>query len=72
MPSDLAIICYPLDEVSQQRLLDHLLSGNRGAGVLWMLPGDDCSDTGFLMKVEDALEERVAIPVYEVLDRPQL
>ena len=55
---DLVIICYTLCDKEQHHLLDFLLRNHFGAKVLWMLPGDDCSGTGFLMKVEDALEVR--------------
>ena len=58
---DLAIICYMLSEEDQQRLVSFLLLANSGLKVLWMLPGDDCSGTGFLMKVEDALERGTAM-----------
>jgi len=58
---DLAVICYMLDEENQQQLMSFLLLANSGLKVLWMVPGDDCSGTGFLMKVEDALERSTAM-----------
>jgi DNA-binding NtrC family response regulator len=64
VPCELAVICYMLDENNQQQLLNFLLSAQSGVKVLWMVPGDDCSGTGFLMKVEDALEERPQFPSY--------
>jgi hypothetical protein len=59
---DLAVICYMLDEENQKRLLDFLLVADAGIKELWMVPGDDCSGTGFLMKVEDALEQSAHFP----------
>jgi DNA-binding NtrC family response regulator len=61
---ELVIICYRLDQQNQQQLLNFLLSSQSGAKSLWMLPSDDGSGTRFLMKVEDALEERPPIPSY--------
>ena len=59
---DLAVICYMLDENDQQRLLRFLLLADSGLKVLWMVPGDDCSGTGFLMKVQEALEGAAPMP----------
>jgi len=70
VPCDLVIICYTLDEKEQQQLLDFVLSNHSGAKALWMVPGDDCSGTGFLMKVEDALEVRP--PTFDYQDDFQL
>jgi DNA-binding NtrC family response regulator len=61
---DAVVICYMLDEDNQQQLLDFLLRAQSGIKVLWMVPGDDCSGTGFLMKIEDALDERPTAPIY--------
>ena len=61
---DAVVICYMLDQENQQQLLDFLLRAQSGVKVLWMVPGDDCSGTGFLMKVEDALDERPTAPIY--------
>jgi DNA-binding NtrC family response regulator len=61
---DAVVICYMLDQENQQQLLDFLLRAQSGIKVLWMVPGDDCSGTGFLMKVEDALDERPTAPIY--------
>jgi hypothetical protein len=62
VPCDLVVICCPLDQEKQQQLTGFLLSMQPGVKVLWMLPGDDCSGTDFLMKVEKALEERPPAP----------
>ena len=61
---DAVVICYMLDQENQQQLLEFLLRAQSGIKVLWMVPGDDCSGTGFLMKVEDALDERPTAPIY--------
>ena len=61
---DAVVICYMLDQENQQQLLEFLLRAQSGINVLWMVPGDDCSGTGFLMKVEDALDERPTAPIY--------
>jgi len=53
-----------LDQENQQQLLDFLRRAQSGLKVLWMVPGDDCSSTGFLMKVEDALDEHPPAPIY--------
>lgn len=62
VPCDMVIICYSLDNENQQHLLDFLLSWQSSLKVIWMVPGDDCSATGFLVKVEEALDERSQIP----------
>ena len=62
VPCDLVVICCPLDQENQQQLTGFLLSMQPGVKVLWMLLGDDCSGTDFLMKVEEALEERPPAP----------
>ncbi len=62
VPCDLIVISYTLDQEDQQRLADFLLSMQSGVKVLWMVPGDDCSGTDFLIKVEEALEERPSAP----------
>jgi DNA-binding NtrC family response regulator len=64
VPFDLVVICYMLDKQSQQQLMSFLLSAQAGIKVLWMVPGDDCSGTGFLVKVDDALDERPPAPSY--------
>jgi hypothetical protein len=64
VPFNMAVICYMLDQENQQQLLNFLLSAHSGIKVLWMVPGDDCSGSGFLMKVEDALEDRPPAPGY--------
>lgn len=61
---DLVVICDMLDEENQQQLLSFLFRTHSAVRVLWMVPGDDCSGSGFLMTVEDALEERLQIPCY--------
>ena len=61
---DAVVICYMLGQENQQQLLEFLLRAQSGIKVLWMVPGDDCSGTGFLMKVEDALDERPTAPIY--------
>lgn len=55
VPCDLAIICYTLDDADQQRLVSVLQSRYRGVRFLHVASGDDCSGTGFLRKVEEAL-----------------
>lgn len=62
VPCDLAIICCTLDEENRQQLLNFMLSSHSGVEVLWMVPGDDCSDAGFRTEVGDALEEQFAVP----------
>lgn len=57
VPCDLVLICYTLDDENQQQLSDFLLSTHSDAIALWIDPGDDCSGTGFLMKVEDGLDD---------------
>ena len=64
VPCALAVICYMLDRENQRELLDFLLNTHSRTRTLWMVPGDDCSGTGFLMKVMDALDERDPIPIY--------
>ena len=59
---DLVVICYMLNKDDQHQLSRFLLIANSGLKVLWMVPGDDCSGTGFLMKVEDALDETAPLP----------
>jgi len=59
---DLVVICYMLNKEDQHQLSRFLLIANSGLKALWMVPGDDCSGTGFLMKVEDALEETTHFP----------
>ncbi len=54
---DLAVICYSLDEENQQDLFSFLISTHSRMKLLWMVPGDDCSGTGFLTKVEEALQD---------------
>ena len=61
---DAIVICYMLDQENQQQLLDFLLRAQSAIKVLWMVPGDDCSGAGFLMKVEDALDEQQLAPIY--------
>ena len=58
VPCDLAAICYTLDEDNQQQLFSFLASSRLGIKLLWMVPGDDCSGTGFLRKVAAALDDR--------------
>ena len=62
VPFDMAVICYMLDQANQEQVLDFLVRAQSGIKVLWMVPGDDCSGTGFLMKIEDALDERPPAP----------
>ena len=57
VPCDLVLICYTLDDENQQQLSDFLLNTHSDAKALWIDPGDDCSGTGFLMKVEDGLDD---------------
>ena len=57
VPCDLAVICYTLDDEEQQSLYSFLVRSRSSIELLWLVPGDDCSGTGFLMKVEDALQE---------------
>jgi DNA-binding NtrC family response regulator len=59
---DLVVICYTLNKDDQHQLSRFLLIANSGLKVLWMVPGDDCSGTGFLMKVQDALGETTNFP----------
>jgi len=61
---DMVVLCYMLDQANQEQLLDFLLKAQSGLKVLWMVPRDDCSGAGFLMKVEDALDERPPAPAY--------
>ncbi len=56
VPCDLVLLCYTLDDENQQQLSDFMLSTHSDAKALWIDPGDDCSGTGFLMKVEDGLD----------------
>ena len=67
---EVAVICYTLDDEDQMQLFSFLLSTHSEVKVLWLVPGDDCSGTGFLMKVEDALEERPSIPIYRGSAQP--
>ena len=62
VPCDLAVICYTLDDENQQQLFSFLVRSRSAVKLLWLTPGDDCSGTGFLMKVEDAMEERAPVP----------
>lgn len=57
VPCDMAVICYTLDQKNQLQILNFLLAEKSGINVLWMVPSYDRSGTGFLMKVEAALEE---------------
>ena|SRR5271165_2614498 len=59
---DLVIICYMLNQEDRHQLLHFLRIANSGLKTLCVAPGDDCSGTGFLMKVEDALQELPAAP----------
>ena len=61
---DAIVICYMLDQENQQQMLEFLLTAQSGIKALWMVPGDDCSGSGFLMKVEDALDEQPPAPIY--------
>ena len=61
---DAIVLCYMLDQENQQQMLEFLLTAQSGIKALWMVPGDDCSGSGFLMKVEDALDEQPTAPVY--------
>ena len=67
---DLVVVCYTLDDENQLQLFSFLLSTHSEAKVLWMVPGDDCSGSGFLMKVEDAFEERRSMPVHRGSGQP--
>ena len=53
----MAVICYTLDQNNQLQILNFLLAAQSGTKALWMVPSDDHTGTGFLMKVEGALEE---------------
>ena len=53
---DMAVICYTLDQNNQLQILNFLLAAQSGTKALWMVPSDDHTGTGFLMKVEGALE----------------
>ena len=64
IPCALAVICYTLDRENQQELLDFVLNTRSRTKILCMIPGDDCSGTGFLRRVTDALQERDPIPNY--------
>ena len=58
VPCDLAIICYTVDDEDQQQLFGFLIRSRSATKLLWLVPGDDCSGTGFLNKVADAMQER--------------
>ena len=62
VPCDLAIICYTLDEADQERLTSALESTHSGVRMLHLAAGDDCSGTGFLRKVEEALGTSAQVP----------
>lgn len=64
VPCDLVLFCYTLDDENQQQLSDFLLTTHSDAKALWIDPGDDCSGTGFLMKVEEALDDGPQVPGY--------
>ena len=57
VPFDLAVLCYTLDQADQQRLAGILDSQKSAMRVLHINPGDDCSATSFLRRVEQALAE---------------
>lgn len=61
----MVVICYLLDQANQQQPLSFLLRAYSGVKVLWMVPGDDCSVTGLLMKVEDTLGEPSTSPSHQ-------
>lgn len=64
VPCHLAAICYTLNEADQQQLQSYLLEAHPSTRIVWMVPGDDCSGTGFLMKIEDALAEPSPLPFF--------
>ena len=55
VPFDLAIICYTLDQADKHRLCAILAGQNSPIKVILVAPGDDCSGTNFLRRVEEAL-----------------
>ena len=57
VPFDLVVLCYTLDQSDQQRLAATLDSQGSAMRVFHVAPGDDCSATSFLRKVEQALAE---------------
>ena len=65
VPCDMAIICYTLDEKSQEHLLDFVFHTHSKVRLLWLVPGDDCSGTGFLLKVEEALEGPTPVAAWD-------
>jgi len=62
VPCELAIICYTLDEADRQQLTSALEGRNSGVRVLHLAAGDDCSGTGFLRKVQEALGLSAPVP----------
>ncbi len=62
VPCELVILCYTLDEADQQQVIKAVQDRGGSVKVLRVAPGDDCSGTGFLRKVEDAFETAASTP----------
>jgi hypothetical protein len=62
VPCDLAVICYTFDQADEKRLLDALRYRHGAVKILHVVPGDDCSGSGFLHNVEEALNAPAALP----------
>jgi DNA-binding NtrC family response regulator len=58
---DLAILCYTLDDTEHQELTNVLLGRHKTVKVLSVAAGDDCSRSGFLCKVGEALRRPLAV-----------
>jgi hypothetical protein len=52
----LAVLCYTLDENELQELTNLLLTRHKAIKVLQVAAGDDCCATGFLRKIDEALQ----------------
>jgi hypothetical protein len=70
VPCDLAVICYTFDQADEERLLDALKHRHNNVKILHVAPGDDCSGSGFLRNVEEALDASSAL-THAVLEPAQ-
>ncbi|HVP55092.1 MAG TPA: hypothetical protein VMU45_08865 [Candidatus Eisenbacteria bacterium] len=62
VPFDLVVICYTLDEEDQDMLISAVESWHASVKLLRLAAGDDCSGTGLLRKVEEALQSPAPVP----------
>lgn len=59
---DLVVICYTLDPADREQLVSALANRHTPVRFLQLAAGDDCSGTGFLRKVEEALGTSAPVP----------